>query len=107
MLPSFIRRSRLIFLYKRMAAKPDYLFWKLKGSPRPRVPHLVKQTTLREYARRFQLPVLIETGTQVGQMIDAMEKRLGANAPPRSEGTDDAKDAELREAMETLGGGGL
>jgi hypothetical protein len=40
-------------------------------------------------------------------MIDAMEKRLGANAPPRSEVTDDAKDAELREAMESLGGGGL
>jgi polyphosphate kinase 2 (PPK2 family) len=40
-------------------------------------------------------------------IIDAMEKRLGANAPPRGEGTDDAKDAELREAMETLGGGGL
>jgi polyphosphate kinase 2 (PPK2 family) len=40
-------------------------------------------------------------------MIDAMEKRLGANAPPRGEVTDDAKDAELREAMESLGGGGL
>lgn len=74
MLPSIIRRSRLIFFYKRMAAMPDYLFWKLKGSPRPRVPHLIKQRTLREYAKRFQLPVLIETGTQFGQMIDAMEK---------------------------------
>jgi len=72
MLPSFIRQSRLIFFYKRMAAKPDYLFWRLKGSPRPRVPHLIKQRTLREYARRFQLPVLIETGTQFGQMIDAV-----------------------------------
>ena len=74
MLPSIIRRSRLIIFYKRMAAMSDYLFWKLKGSPQPRVPHLIKQRALREYAKRFQLPVLIETGTQFGQMIDAVEK---------------------------------
>jgi AMP-polyphosphate phosphotransferase len=41
-------------------------------------------------------------------IINAMEKRLGANAPPRTELTAAAaKDAELREAMESLGGGGL
>lgn len=41
-------------------------------------------------------------------MIGALEKRLGANAPPRSEVPGlVAKDAELREAMESLGGGGL
>jgi hypothetical protein len=74
MLPGFIRRSRLVFFYKRIAAEPDFLFWKLKGSPQPKVPHLIKQRTLREYALRFQLPVLIETGTQFGQMIGAMEK---------------------------------
>jgi hypothetical protein len=73
MLPSFIGRSRLVFFYKRIAAAPDFLVWKLKGSPRPKVPHLMKQRTVREYARRFQLPVLIETGTQFGQMIGAME----------------------------------
>lgn len=46
--------------------------WRLKGSPRPRVPHMVKQFAVREYARRFQIPVLVETGTQFGQMIGAM-----------------------------------
>ena len=41
-------------------------------------------------------------------IIGAMEKRLGANAPPRVEAVDAAaKDADLREAMESLGGGGL
>jgi polyphosphate kinase 2 (PPK2 family) len=38
----------------------------------------------------------------------AMERRLGTNAPPRVEVSGAAaKDAELREAMESLGGGGL
>ncbi len=74
MLPGFIRRSRYVLFYKNFAAEPDFLLWKLKGSPRPRVPHLIKQRTVREYAQRFQLPVLIETGTQFGQMIHAMRK---------------------------------
>ena len=41
-------------------------------------------------------------------IIAAMEKRLGANAPPSVEvPAMAAKDAELREAMESLSGGGL
>jgi AMP-polyphosphate phosphotransferase len=41
-------------------------------------------------------------------IIGAMEKRLGANAPPKGEVKGAfAKDAELREAMESLGGGAL
>jgi polyphosphate kinase 2 (PPK2 family) len=41
-------------------------------------------------------------------IVAALEKRLGSSAPPRAEGTAEAaKDADLREAMETLGGGNL
>ena len=41
-------------------------------------------------------------------IIAAMENRLGTNAPPKVEVTGlAAKDAELREAMESLSGGGL
>ena len=42
-------------------------------------------------------------------VIGAMEKRLGAGAPPRRKaaGGAAAKDAELRQAMESLGGGAL
>ncbi len=76
MLPSIIRRSRLMLNYKRIAARPDFLMWKLKGSPRPKVPHLIKQRTVLEYAQRFHLPVLIETGTQYGQMVSAMRTRF-------------------------------
>ena len=76
MLPATIRRSRLIFFYKRISVGPDFLLWKLRGSPSRRIPHLVKQRVLREYADRFQLEILIETGTQYGQMVNAMRKQF-------------------------------
>jgi hypothetical protein len=76
MLPATIRRSRLIFFYKKIALEPDFLLWKLRGSPSRRTPHLVKQRVLREYAVRFQPQVLIETGTQYGQMVNAMRKQF-------------------------------
>jgi len=41
-------------------------------------------------------------------IIGAMEKRLGPDTPPKMEiAGEAAKDAELREAMELLGGGRL
>ena len=41
-------------------------------------------------------------------IVAALEKKLGSAAPPREESTADAgKDADLREAMESLGGGSL
>jgi hypothetical protein len=59
-------------VYKRAAAVPDYYFWRLRGSPMRRVPHLVKQRTVREYARRYRLRLMIETGTHMGQMLQAL-----------------------------------
>ena len=44
----------------------------------------------------------------IGTLIGAMEKRLGAKAPAPAEAYEEsAKDADLREAMESLGGGRL
>ncbi len=37
-----------------------------------RVPHLLKQRTLEEYARRYRPRIMVETGTNLGQMIHAM-----------------------------------
>ena len=45
--------------------------WRLAGSPIP-PPHVVKQAVLRDYARRYGLDVLIETGTYYGDMVQAM-----------------------------------
>lgn len=65
------RASRLIFAYKRLAVVPDFLFWRLRGSPRPKVPHLVKERALKGLGSQFGLKVLVETGTQYGQMVTA------------------------------------
>jgi hypothetical protein len=63
------RNSALFHWYKNVSAPTEYVLWRLKGSPGPKVPHLVKQRVIQEYAREFNLPVLIETGTNYAHMI--------------------------------------
>jgi polyphosphate kinase 2 (PPK2 family) len=61
-------------------------------------PWTIVEATSKWWARRK----VIET------IIDAMEKRLGAAAPPPDDrAPSNGTDAELRDAMETLAGGGL
>ena len=66
------RSTPLWDVFKKTAELPDYYWWRLRGSPMRRVPHLVKQRILREYARRYRLRLMVETGTNLGQMISAM-----------------------------------
>jgi len=54
---------------------PDYWWWKLRGEPR-RIPHLIKQRTVVEYAQVFALTTLVETGTYYGEMIAAVVHRF-------------------------------
>lgn len=63
------RASSLFHWYKNIAAYGEYAWWRLRGSPHPKMPHLVKQRAIREYARAFRLPVLVETGTNFAHMI--------------------------------------
>ena len=60
----FLRRFRSIF---------DVWRWRLEGKPAP-PPHTVKQRTVKEYAKRFDLKILIETGTCLGDMINATRR---------------------------------
>jgi hypothetical protein len=52
-------------------SRREYEAWQKSGGEGPS-PHLVKQRTIREYARRYGCTVLVETGTFRGQMIQAM-----------------------------------
>jgi len=45
--------------------------WERRGRPVP-PPHIVKQRVLREYAKRYGLRILVETGTYRGDMVEAM-----------------------------------
>lgn len=60
---------------KALGHYPDYFWWMLRGKP-ARLPHLVKQHTVADYAARYQLRTLVEAGTYYGEMIGAMIPRF-------------------------------
>jgi hypothetical protein len=51
----------------------EYKTWLNAGKPLP-PPHIVKQEILKYYAEKFKPHILIETGTFMGEMIDACAK---------------------------------
>jgi hypothetical protein len=67
-----LQRTPFYGLYKALGHYPDYWYWQLRGKP-VRSPHLLKQRTVREYGQRYQLRVLVETGTYYGEMVAAMK----------------------------------
>jgi hypothetical protein len=68
-----LQRTPFYGLYKAAGHYPDYWYWKLRGEP-VRSPHLVKQRAVREYAGRYRLRILVETGTYYGEMVAAMRR---------------------------------
>ena len=70
-----LKRTPLYGVYKSLGHYPDYWYWKLRGEP-VRSPHLLKQRTVREYAERYGLRTLVETGTYYGEMVAAMKNRF-------------------------------
>jgi hypothetical protein len=74
-LRKLLARTPLYGAYKALGHYPDYWYWNLRGRPE-RSPHLLKQRTVREYAERYGLRVLVETGTYYGEMVAAMKSRF-------------------------------
>jgi hypothetical protein len=72
---SLLKQSSLYPSFKQLGHYPDYWYWKLRGEPR-RIPHLIKQRAVLEYAQGFGLTTLIETGTYYGEMIAAVVDRF-------------------------------
>jgi hypothetical protein len=70
-----LQRTPFYGVYKALGHYPDYWYWQLRGRP-IRSPHLLKQRTVSEYAERFGLRVLVETGTYYGEMVAAMKNRF-------------------------------
>jgi hypothetical protein len=46
--------------------------WELNGRPSP-PPHIIKQRTIAEYQSRYKTSVLVETGTYLGDMVEAQK----------------------------------
>jgi hypothetical protein len=64
------RRYRLA--KNRLYRQRDYWQWLAEGKPAA-VPHIVKQMAVKEHARRFDTRIFIETGTYLGEMVDAVQ----------------------------------
>lgn len=60
----WVRRSRLFGAMQQRKLRR----WEQAGRPVP-VPNIVKQSTVLDYARRYHLRVLVETGTFYGAML--------------------------------------
>ena len=48
----------------------DAIRWYKKGRPFP-PPAIYKQETVKQYAKRFSISTFIETGTNIGEMVEA------------------------------------
>ncbi len=51
----------------------DIIRWKLAGRPAP-PPHIVKQRAIKSHARKYGLKLFVETGTYVGEMVEAVKE---------------------------------
>lgn len=49
--------------------------WNLTGKPVP-PPHVVKQLAIKQHQRRFGVGVFVETGTYLGEMVEAVRRRF-------------------------------
>lgn len=61
---------------ERRRHQAELVDWAARGGPDGPSPHLLKQGLLREAARRTGARVLIETGTYLGSMVEAMRSQF-------------------------------
>lgn len=70
LLPVFIL-NRLMNQYDQW----EYDRWQKAGRPAP-PPHFVKQMTIEEYQKKSEYTVLVESGTFLGDMVEAQKKKF-------------------------------
>jgi hypothetical protein len=75
-LPQVLKRTSLYYLVRNWVVRrkqtADLAAWERKGKPIP-PPHMAKQRILREYAKRYGLRALVESGTYHGDMVEVMK----------------------------------
>jgi hypothetical protein len=64
-------------MFKNLFKKPTIINhqeqfdeWEKSGKPSP-PPHIVKQMAIEEYQKKFNIKILVETGTYLGDMVEA------------------------------------
>jgi hypothetical protein len=58
--------------YRRRQQKKEIKSWQQQGCFVP-PPHLVKQLTIRQYQQRYRYTTMVETGTYMGEMVEALK----------------------------------
>ncbi|MBM9538576.1 hypothetical protein [Desulfobulbus alkaliphilus] len=71
-LRELIKRTPLYPVLRTFEQRREVNEWVRRGRPAP-PPHIIKQRTIREFAEKFGVNVLIETGTYYGDMVEAMK----------------------------------
>ncbi len=74
-LKEIIKRTPIYSALRTFRQRREIKDWERRGRPGP-PPHIVKQRTIREFAERFGVKVLIETGTNYGDMVEAMKNHF-------------------------------
>ena len=69
-LKNIVKSTFLYDFVLRARQNKEFQAWEQSGRPMP-PPPVLKQKTVTEYARRFSLDTLVETGTYLGEMIEA------------------------------------
>lgn len=67
-IPPVVLKQRLM-----KQEKDQYEAWTKNGCPVPS-PHIVKQLTIKEYQQKYKCNTLIETGTYLGDMVEAQKE---------------------------------
>jgi hypothetical protein len=55
--------------------KKEFKKWQQNGCPVP-PPHLVKQMAIAEYQQKYNISILVETGSFLGDMVEAQKRRF-------------------------------
>jgi len=69
--------SALVESYYNLRRRREFNEWVAKGRPVP-PPHYYKKRLVLEYAKRYRLSTLVETGTYMGDMVEACRRRFNA-----------------------------
>src|SRR4026207_1129184 len=69
MLQSFFKKKPII------NHEEQFLEWEKNGKPSP-PPHIVKQKAIMEYQNKYGLEILVETGTYLGEMVEAQKNNF-------------------------------
>ena len=67
--------SPMMAVYNRLFGQYTAANWERRGMPFP-TPHIVKQFALNRYQQQYGLTTLVETGTYLGDMVNAQKDRF-------------------------------